>query len=205
MTWHFSGPSPAPALQYHPELRSQQRKHRKCKMVHFKYILKKSSLCRNMRIVTPGLEEEISLTTLTQKMMRRMKMRTRISTWWPQARMMRMKSVTMTPAERKCIRGSEMSAYSEKSQELCHILLPDREIHTEIMNRILFFLVSFYVVIQPPPPGRAWRPSYRSASSQTRDQYHAGRYWQSSLPPCCFPGSVKISPKPRDFPHRLQV
>ena len=38
MTWHFSGPSPAPALQYHPELRSQQRKHRKCKMVHFKYL-----------------------------------------------------------------------------------------------------------------------------------------------------------------------
>ena len=50
-------------------------------MVHFKYILKISSLCRNMRIVTPDLKEEISLTTLTQKMMMRMKMRMRISTW----------------------------------------------------------------------------------------------------------------------------
>ena len=49
-----------------------------------------------------------------------------------------MKSVTMTPAGRKCIRGSEMSAYSEKSQELCHILLPDREIHTEINEDFIF-------------------------------------------------------------------
>ena len=82
-----------------------------------------------MRIVTLGREEEISLTTLTQKMMRRMKMRTRITTWLQRERMMRMTNVTMTPAERKCIRGSEMSAYSEKLQELCHILLPFREIH----------------------------------------------------------------------------
>ena len=32
MTGHFPGPRPAPALQYHPELRSQQRKHGKCKI-----------------------------------------------------------------------------------------------------------------------------------------------------------------------------
>ena len=55
---------------------------------------------------------------------------------------MRMTSVMTTPAERKCIRGSGMSASSEKSQELSHILLPAREIHTEIIITIIMFLIN---------------------------------------------------------------
>ena len=51
-----------------------------------------------------------------------------------------MTSAMTTPAERKCIRGSGMSASSEKSQELCHILLPEREIHTEIFTEILLLI-----------------------------------------------------------------
>ena len=89
-------------------------------------------------VVAPSLEEENSL--ITPMMMMTMKMTMRITTWWPRARMMRMTSAMTTPAERKCIRGSGMSASSEKSQELCHILLPEREIHTEIFTEILLLI-----------------------------------------------------------------
>ena len=100
---------------------------------------KLSSPPRNiLMVVTTSPEEENSL--ITPMMMMTMKMMMRITTWWPRARMMRMTSVMTTPAERKCTRGSGMSASSEKSQELCHILLPEREIHTEIFTEIVLLI-----------------------------------------------------------------